>query len=148
MSTFGTLVTRCGVLTLVLANLAACGAGEEASEAEPLTSAREAASDPMMDEMTAHVGRMSTMPADSLQATLPTHRQMVGNVLARMNADMRSMNMGADADWVALVDSIRSDVVALPDLGAPELAATMPEHLGRVSRLLDSHRAMMRAMGM
>jgi len=148
MNRIETLVTRFGFFTLVLVALGACGAGEEASEGESAPAAAEPASDPLTDEMTAHLGQMEDMPADSMQAMVPMHRQVVGNMLARMNADMRSMNMGADAAWNALVDSIRADVVRLPELSAPELEATMPAHLGRVTRLLESHRVMMRAMGM
>ena len=102
----------------------------------------------MMNDMLAQVRRMDGIAADSMQATLPVHRQRVGNMLAQMGVDMRSMNMPGDASWNALVDSVRSDVIRMPELSAAELQASMPDHLGRVTRLLESHGAMMRRMGM
>ena len=102
----------------------------------------------MMDEMMAYVGSMGSMGADSMQAMLPAHRQRVGNMLAQMGADMRSMNMQGDARWNALIDSVRADVVRMPELSGAELQASMPDHLGRVTRLLESHGAMMGRMRM
>jgi hypothetical protein len=83
-----------------------------------------------------------------MRAILPDHRQRVGNMLAQMGADMRSMNMQGDARWNALVDSIRADVIRMPELSEVELQALMPDHLGRVTDLLESHRTMMGAMRM
>ena len=102
----------------------------------------------MMEEMMDYVGSVGSMGADSMQALLPAHRQRVGNMLAQMSADMRSMNMPGDASWNALIDSVRADVVSMPELSGAELQTSMPDHLGRVTRLLESHGAMMRRMGM
>jgi len=139
-------------LVSLLVIAAACGGDEPPAEEVP--AATEGGMGPvgadsaMMQEMTAQVGRMRGMSGDSMPAMLPEHRQMVGNMLAQMNADMRSMNMSGDPAWNALVDSVRADVIALPEMGATELQAAMPAHLDRVTRLLESHQAMMRAMRM
>jgi hypothetical protein len=77
---------------------------------------------------------------------MPQHRQMVANLLAQMNREMSSMNMGADATWTATVDSIRSDLTSLPRMTADEMAATMPAHRARVERLMAMHQAMMGRM--
>ena len=147
-------IDRVAVLSLSLFLLAAsaCGAPDEAPRTNAPSSAPDdaapAAGNTMMDEMTAHVGHMGGMGADSMQAMLPVHRQRVGNMLAQMGADMRSMNMPGDASWNALVDSVRADVIRMPELSGAELQASMPDHLGRVTRLLEAHGAMMRRMGM
>jgi len=140
-------------LVSLLVIAAACGRRDEppADEAPASTQGGMGpmgADSTMMQEMTAQVGRMRAMSGDSMPAMLPQHRQMVGNMLAQMNADMRSMNMSGDAAWNALVDSVRADVIALPEMGATELQAAMPAHVDRVARLLESHQAMMRAMRM
>ncbi|MGE0160806.1 MAG: hypothetical protein AB7T31_15490 [Gemmatimonadales bacterium] len=96
------------------------------------------------DPMQAHLERMSVLPADSLIAVLPLHRQMVANMLARMNREMAGMNMTSDASWNASVDSIRSDLAGMPTMGVSTLAGLMPGHLARVGRLMTMHAAMMR----
>ena len=101
----------------------------------------------MGPEMQAHMERMmGDMSGEQMQAMLPTHRQMVANMLSRMNGEMRQMNMAADAGWNATVDSLRQDLVRLPELGATELKATMPTHMGRVRRLSEMHQGMMQSM--
>jgi hypothetical protein len=40
--------------------------------------------------------------------------------------------------------SLRSDLTRMPEMSAQELRAFMPEHHGRVTRLMEKHRSMMR----
>ena len=98
----------------------------------------------VMDSMTAHMRSMDTASTGTLQAMLPMHRQMVGNMLSQMNADMRGMNMTADAKWTALADSVRQDLVRLPEMNAQQLKQNVAAHRGRVTRLMESHKAMMK----
>lgn len=100
----------------------------------------------MMDSMVAHMRGMDTTSAANVQAMLPMHRQMAGNMIAQMNSEMRGMNMPADASWSALMDSVRQDLIRMPEMNAQQLKAFMPEHHGRLTRLIDGHRAMMKAM--
>jgi hypothetical protein len=60
-----------------------------------------------------------------------------------MNREMRDMNMTTDAAWNAMVDSLRSDLIRMPGMGAAELATLMPAHRERVERLMSMHAAMM-----
>ena len=97
----------------------------------------------MMDSMQTHMRMMDTMSADRMKATLPQHRQMVANMLAQLNGEMRKMNMPPDARWTALADSVRQDHVRMPEMSAGELRSFMPAHGGRVMRLMGMHRTMM-----
>ena len=106
------------------------------------------ASGAMMGEMAAHMARMEGMRGDSLMARLPTHRQMAANMIAQMNREMREMDMDGDAAWNAAVDSLRDDLVRMPDMDSAELQAMMPEHRARMTRLMEMHRAMVEDMGM
>ena len=99
-----------------------------------------------MDSMQNHMHMMDTMNADQIKAMLPIHGQMAANMLSRMNADMRSMNMTADAAWNATADSLRQDLVRMPDMSAQELKAMMPAHRARMTRLMQMHRDMMARM--
>lgn len=101
-----------------------------------------------MERMGAHMRMMQGMSGDSVQAMLPMHRQMVANMIASMNREMRDMNMPADAAWSATVDSLRSDLVAMPEMDAAELEALMPAHHRRAMRLMEMHGEMMEGMAM
>lgn len=97
----------------------------------------------MMDSMHTHMTTMEGMSGDRMKAMLPAHRQMVADMLSRMGSDMRQMNMQPDAKWTALADSVRSDLVRMPDMSATELRSAMSTHHGRIMRLMDMHRSMM-----
>lgn len=99
------------------------------------------------DSMQAHMQTLAAMSADQVAAALPSHRQMVANMLSQMNGDMRSMNMPADAAWTALVDSLRQDLVRFPELSKAQAQQALPAHTARVSRLMQMHKDMMGKMG-
>lgn len=104
--------------------------------------------DGMMGEMMAHMQMMTGAGADSMQAMLPMHRQMVANMLSQMNSEMREMSMTTDAQWDATVDSLRTDLTRMPELDGQELQELMPAHHDRMKRLMDMHRTMMSDMEM
>ena len=97
----------------------------------------------MGGEMTAHMERMKAMRGDSLMQMVPKHRQMLGNTMGQMNREMQGMNMTADPRWTALADSLRSDLVRMPEMSAAGMEAFMLEHHGRVERFMERHRSMM-----
>lgn len=97
----------------------------------------------MMARMQQHLLLMTGAPGDSLEAMLPAHRQMVANMLAQMNQQMRSMNMTVSPYWTALADSLRQDLVRMPEMSPVELKAFMPAHQARTTRLMAMHQAMM-----
>jgi len=84
----------------------------------------------MMDSMQTRMGMMDTMSAERMKETLPMHRQMAASMLSQMSSEMRSMNMTADSRWSPVVDSIRQDLVRMPEMGTQELRAMMPAHHG------------------
>ena len=102
----------------------------------------------MMDEMRQHLHTMRTASPDSLKAILPTHRQMVANMMATMNTEMREMHMPGDAAWQATVDSLRSDLIHLPTMNTAEIQAFMSAHAQRVTHLMQMHHDMMANMKM
>lgn len=100
----------------------------------------------MMDSMQTHMREMNAMSAERMKEMLPMHRQMATNMLTRMSSDMRAMNMSADAAWTTTADSVRQDLARMPEMGAAELKAVMPSHRGRMTRLMQMHRDMVRKM--
>lgn len=154
------IVLRCVALILGPALLlSACGTGTDEAGTDAPAAADTAAADAMgdmpgmdamagmqsgmMDQMASHIQAMQGADGDSMAAMLPTHRQMVANMIAQMNREMRDMNMTMDAQWSATIDSLRSDLVRMPEMNAPELHLFMPQHQERVRRLMEMHRAMM-----
>lgn len=101
-------------------------------------------SDSMVAQMQSHMRMMDTVRAAGMPAMLGMHRQMVANMISRMTSDMRSMNMTGDAAWTATIDSLRQDLVQLPELSPAELTRAMPAHRARVMRVMEMHRSMMR----
>lgn len=97
----------------------------------------------MMDDMQQHMQRMMGAGADSMQSMMPMHRQMTANMLLMMNREMQEMNMTADTGWSATMDSVRRDLVRMPEMGSWELRELMPTHRDRVMRLMEMHQSMM-----
>ena len=100
----------------------------------------------MMDSMQTHMRMMDTMTAARMKAMLPAHRQMAAKMLSGMSADMRGMNMTADAVWTATADSLRQDLVNMPEMSPAQLKSVMPAHHARMTRLTAMHRDMMAKM--
>lgn len=98
----------------------------------------------LMDSMRAEMTGMHGMTPEQLKVAMPAHRQMTANMLAQLNADMRSMNMTGDLAWNALVDSVRHDLVQMPDLPAAQLPTFFRSHTARVNRLMAMHQTMMK----
>ena len=73
---------------------------------------------------------------------MAAHDQMMSQMMDRMGADMRSMNMTGDAKWNGLVDSVKADPADLPGLQGKELSTRMKAHADRVRRLISMHEGM------
>jgi hypothetical protein len=97
----------------------------------------------MMDSMGAHIRTMCGMGAEQMESMLPMHRQMTANMVAQMNDQMRQMYVPASVDWTSTVDSVREDLVQMPDMSPRHLQQFMPAHCARVQRLLRMHQMMM-----
>lgn len=98
----------------------------------------------MMDSMQTHIRMMNGMNPSQINAALQMHRQMTANMLSRMNSEMRTVNMPSDARWSATADSVRQDLKRMPEMSAQELKAFMPLHSARLTRLMATHREMMK----
>jgi hypothetical protein len=81
-----------------------------------------------------------------MSAMMAAHDRMMSQMMDRMGADMRSMNMSADPKWSSLVDSVKADLADLPGLQGKELAERTKAHADRVRRLISMHEGMMKGM--
>ena len=102
----------------------------------------------MTERMQGHMRMMDGAGAERMKAMMPEHRQMAANMIAEFSREMKGMNMTGDAAWSATVDSLRQDLVRMPEMRADELAGFMPAHEGRLNRLMEMHRSMMATMKM
>lgn len=148
---------------IVVAILGACGGADapeaetEAVVAEPaggmegmegmggMPSMQQGGIDPQLQ---AHMQMMQSASGDQLTAMVPEHRQLVANMIAQMNREMREMNMTTDAKWNETVDALRNDLVRLPEMTADEIKAFLPEHQARINQLAEMHQGMMGNMQM
>ena len=153
---------RTSLLVLALA-LAACGsdnpkdtAGASAADTAAAQQAGNAGMQGMegmqgggmTERIQGHMRMMEGAGAEQMKAMMPEHRQMAANMIAEFNREMKGMNMAGDAAWNATVDSVRQDLVRMPEMPAQELAGYMPAHEGRLNRLMEMHRSMMVNMKM
>ncbi len=97
-------------------------------------------------EMDSQLRSMGSADAATMRTLIPGHRQMVATMLSQMNGEMRQMHMPADAGWTALVDSVRQDLVMMPDQSGESLRSMMPAHTARVRQLGTLHAGMMARM--
>ncbi|MGH7518259.1 MAG: hypothetical protein ACREOC_12455 [Gemmatimonadales bacterium] len=100
----------------------------------------------MMSGMRAHMDSMMSTSPDRMKAMMAEHDRMTAQMMDRMGADMRGMNMAVDPEWNALADSVRADLAALPGLEGQQLTARMRAHAERVGRLVAKHERMMGSM--
>lgn len=152
---------------LVLGALAACGGSEGEPEAEsevpiaepaPPAGAMEgmegmggvadAEQAGLPPELQGHMQMMDGASGDELANMVPEHRQLVANMIARMNREMRDMDMAGNTEWNETVQSLRDDLVRLPEMTGDEIRTFLPEHQARLERLAGMHRSMMGSMQM
>lgn len=100
----------------------------------------------MMPQMQAHMDSMKSMSPEQMSAVMAAHDRMMSQMMDRMGADMRNMNMSGDAKWNALVDSVKADLADLPGLRGRELSMRVTAHAARVERLIGMHEGMMNGM--
>lgn len=86
------------------------------------------------------------MAPAQLSRMLATHERMIAQMMDYMGRDMRGMNMGGNAEWNALSDSVRRDLADLPGLEGTALSVQMKARGDRVRRLLAAHEGMMHGM--
>lgn len=98
---------------------------------------------PMMRE---HLDSLTRMAPAQMSQMLATHERMMSQMMDNMGRDMRGMNMGGNAAWTALSDSVRRDLADLPRLAGTALSERMQAHGDRVRRLLAAHESMMHGM--
>jgi hypothetical protein len=151
------------VLSVAMVALAACkGKDQSAEQAQPAgqqgMSGMNMDSMPMggdhmgmgssnaMPMMRAHMDSMMGMSPEQMSGMMAAHEQMMSQMMDRMGADMRGMNMSGDAKWNALTDSVKADLADLPGVHGKELSARMKAHTARVQRLIAMHEGMMKGM--
>jgi hypothetical protein len=98
----------------------------------------------MMPLVRAHMDSIMGMSPEQMSGMMAAHEQMMSQMMDRMGADMRGMNMSGDAKWNALADSVKADLADLPGLQGNELSALMKAHTARVQRLIAMHEGMMK----
>lgn len=91
------------------------------------------------DGMRTHMDRMAELPTDRLGDVLPVHRQMVENMLARMERARHEMDVTSDAEWHTQADVLRQDLVRMGSMTDEEMLRALPEHTERITDILDFH---------
>lgn len=98
----------------------------------------------MIADMKAKLADIEKLERDSLEMVVQDHRAKAAALLSEMNREMASMQMQADAGWSATADSVRKDLVAIPEAKGEALKALMGAHITRLLRLIGMHEDMMK----
>jgi hypothetical protein len=99
-----------------------------------------------MSGMQAHMDSMARQSPQQMQEMMARHQELMSQMMDRMGADMRGMNMPGSPEWTALTDSVKQDLAELPGLSGQRLSTRMRAHADRVRRLIASHEQMMKGM--
>jgi len=98
----------------------------------------------MMTAMEDHLRVLDTATAPTIQAMLPTHTTMASQMISRFNDEMQRMNKAAVPEWKTLVDSLRQDLLRMPEMNTTELKTFMPTHTARLTHLMKLQYANMK----
>lgn len=96
----------------------------------------------MMESMETQMRVMDTASVSTMQARMPRYVPMGDSLIARMNEELRRMNIPTDAIWPATVDSLRQDLGRLRATTASDSKAMMPAHLKRMRWLIQMQKTM------
>lgn len=98
----------------------------------------------MIADMKAKLDDIEKLDADSLAKIVQDHRSKAAALLSEMNREMASMQMQGDAAWSTMADSVRRDLITLPETNRAGLKTLMAAHRGRMLRLMQMHADMMK----
>ncbi len=133
--------------------LAALACGNNEQKAEPPAASTESStssmqdmqgmnmstSAAMMNNVQSHMQMMEGAHGDSLTNMMRTYRPMADSLLTQFNHDMQQMNIASDVQWTALSDSVRQDLMQMPQMST----AAWQQHTGRMRSLMQMHGQMM-----
>ena len=120
--------------------------GNAKTDSMPMSDHMGMGGEDMMPMMKAHMDSVRRMSPPQMSGMMAAHDRMMSQMMDRMGADMRRMNMSADAKWNSLMDSVKADLADLPGLQGKDLSARMKVHTARVQRLIAMHEGMMKGM--
>jgi hypothetical protein len=98
----------------------------------------------MIAEMKENLSEIEKVGPDSLEIVVAKHRAMAAALLSEMNREMAAMQMQGDARWSAIADSVRQDLILLPETKAAALRALVDAHKTRMLRMMQMHEEMMK----
>lgn len=136
-------------LAIVALTLTGCGKTQDASHAadarangmmgEPMSVAQ---GTQLMTMMGGQLDSLGTMTPAQMTAAMPAHEALSTQMLGTMGSGMQGMSMQNDAGWMALNDSVRQDLTAMPGLSGDALQARMQAHIGRMRRMMIMYQGM------
>lgn len=137
-------------LAIVAVTSAACGKKPDAAQAPVAGAAGMMGGTPMatqgtqlMATMGAQLDSLGAMTPAQMTAAMPGHQALTSQMMSMMSSGMQGMNMQPDSGWVALSDSVRQDLTAMPGMTDGALQSRMQSHIGRMHRMMTMYQGMM-----
>jgi hypothetical protein len=98
----------------------------------------------MIADMKVKLADIEKVKPDSLEIVVPGHRAAAAALLSEMNREMAAMQMQGDSRWSAIADSVRQDLIMLPETKGGALSALVAAHKTRMLRMMQMHEDMMK----
>ena len=92
--------------------------------------------------MGAQLDSLGGMTPAQMIAMMPAHQALATQMMGSMGSAMQGMNMQPDSGWVALSDSVKQDLTAMPGLSDGALQSRMQSHIGRMRRMMTMYQGM------
>jgi len=93
--------------------------------------------------MGAQLDSLGAMTPAQMTAGLPAHQALASQMMTSMSTNMQGMRMQPNAGWMALTDSLRQDLTAMPSLNGGALESRMQSHIVRMRRMMTMYQGMM-----
>lgn len=100
----------------------------------------------LADNLLAYMNRLEhveSVPDTTLRKRLPLNINMLRDIIAEYDREMRVLDVPADTSWRVIVDSLRLDLDKMPTLPAADLPTFLPGHQRRVRNLIRAHERML-----
>ena len=90
----------------------------------------------MTAAMEVELKALDTAKAPTIQAQLPQHIVAASRLVKHLDDEMQREGKATVPEWRAIVDSVRQDLVRMPEMSVSEIMTYMPSHHARLEQLM------------
>lgn len=96
----------------------------------------------VMTMMGAQLDSLGAMTPAQMITMMPAHQALASQMMSSMGSEMQGMKMQPGSGWMALSDSVRQDLTAMPGMSDGALQTRMQAYIGRMRRMMTMYQGM------